>query len=91
LAVFGCKQLAVRRRVGEGDLIGAQVAAVHEGAPERESRAIGIPLLNQLLSPQLSPAGSSYLFWSFAFKPEKAVVRCQFVLDSGVTGNQEAV
>lgn len=41
LAVLCCKQLAVWCRVREGDFVNAQVAAVHERAPERESRGIG--------------------------------------------------
>lgn len=33
VAVFGCKQFAVRRRVREGDFFLGEVTAVHKGAP----------------------------------------------------------
>lgn len=98
LAVFRREQLAVRRRVGEGDVVGAQVAAVHEGAPERESRVIrAIGALqpagrfHRRCVPPPQPASATLLLILPSLRFQTGEDRCEMLVsDSGVIRDQEA-
>lgn len=59
LAVVRSEGLAIWRGVGEGDFLGAQVAAVQEGAPGRDQLAASPAPQTLLFPPGRKPAGIS--------------------------------